>query len=161
MFKKIRWFFFYRKIIHDNKELLFRKHGIKIDWVNRLYKTYILTEDDLNDIKSYGTNIIDRLLEKDQSKIEETLIDLKIHQFVGLMEIEPLNKEQIGIAFRFKHFNTARIANISIWLLISILSVSLSYLLNPDIKSILIGLIIVLIIYLFSRLFVVDRRTTI
>jgi len=157
MFKKLRWFFFYRKIIHQNKLLLLKNHGIRIDWVNRMYKTYTLTDDDIQEIKSYGVKYLDNLLDKDRAKIEETLLDLKIHQFVGLMEVEPLNERQIGIAFRFKHFDTARIANLSIWGLLTAMSVGMAYLISPGYTAPLIGLMIVFILYLVSRLFVINR----
>ena len=157
MFKKLRWFLFYRTIIRKNKNLLLRQHGIKIDWVNRMYKTYTLTDEDSEQLKLYGVKYLDQLLEKDRAKIEETLLDLRIHQFVGLMEVEPLNEEQIGIAFRFKHFDTAKIANVSIWVLLSLVSMTISYLTTPGWKLPLIGLLIVFGIYLISRLFVVNR----
>jgi len=157
MLKKLRWFLFYRKTIRQNKLLLLREHGLRIDWVNRMYKTYTLTDDDLQEIKSFGIKYLDNLLEKDRAKIEETLLSLKIHQFVGLMEVEPLNEKQIGIAFRFKHFDTAKIANISIWGLLSLVSVGMSYLISPGYTGPIIGLLIVFVLYLLSRLFVINR----
>jgi len=122
-----------------------------------MYKTYTLTDDDLQEIKSFGIKYLDNLLEKDRAKIEETLLSLKIHQFVGLMEVEPLNEKQIGIAFRFKHFDTAKIANISIWGLLSLVSVGMSYLISPGYTGPIIGLLIVFVLYLLSRLFVINR----
>ena len=157
MFKKLRWFFFYKKTIHKNQNLLLKNHGLRIDWVNRLYKTYTLTDENIDEMKSYGDKYIDNLLEKDKSKIETTLLDLKIHQFVGLMEVEPLNERQIGIAFRFKYFNTAKVANIFIWSLLSVVSMGLSYLITPGYISPIIGLLIVFGIYLISRLFIINR----
>ena len=157
MFRKLRWFLFYRRTIRKNKNLLLRQHNIKIDWVNRMYKTYTLTEEDLEQMKSYGVTYLDNLLEKDKSKIEETLLDLRLHQFVGLMEVEQLNESQIGIAFRFKHFDTAKIANVSIWVLLSLVFMSIAYLITPGWELPLIGLLISFGIYLLSRLFVVKR----
>ncbi len=159
MLKKLRWFLFYRKTIRRNKDLLLKNHGLRIDWVNRLYKTYTLTDDDLDEIKSYGAKYIDQLLERDRAKIEETLLELRIHQFVGLMEVEPLNQRQIGVAFRYKHFDTAKIANISIWSLLSLVGMGIGYLLSPVYISIIIGLLSVFGIYLISRLFVINRTT--
>lgn len=157
MFKKLKWFLFYRKTIRKNKILLLRKHGIRIDWVNRMYKTFNLTDDDLDEMKSYGVTYIDKILEKDRAKIEETLLELKIHQFVGLMEVEPLNDKQIGIAFRYKHFDTAKIANISIWTLLTLISSGISYLVSPGYVSPIIGVLSVFGMYLITRLFVISR----
>lgn len=157
MLKKIRWFLYYRNVIRKNKALLLKKHNLKIDWVNRMYKTYTLTDNDIDEIKILGPSYLDNLLEKDKAKIEESLLDLKIHQFVGIMEIEPLNSKQIGMAFRYKHFDTARIANISIWVMLLITSGGLAYLLSPGYISVIIGLLGVFILYLISRLFVISR----
>ena len=38
--RKIRSFFFYKKVINKNLDMLYKKHGLKKDWVYRLYKTY-------------------------------------------------------------------------------------------------------------------------
>ena len=159
MLKKIKWFLFYRKIIHQNEKLLYQNHDLKIDWVNRLYKTYNLNNNDIDEIKSYGNKYINTLLEKDKSKIETTLLDLKIHQFVGLMEIEQLNERQIGIAFRYKYFDTAKLLNKIIWSSLIIVSMLLSYLISPNIISPIIGLLIIFGIYLLTRLFIINRLT--
>ena len=157
MLKKLRWFLFYRKTIRKNKNILLRKHGLRIDWVNRMYKTYTLTDDDVDEMKSYGAQYLEKLLEKDRAKIEETLLDLKIHQFIGIMEVEPLNSRQIGVAFRYKHFDTAKITNMSIWTLLTLVFMAIGYLLSPGYISIIIGLLAVFVLYLISRLFVVNR----
>lgn len=157
MLKKLRWFLYYRRTIRQNKHLLLKNHSIRIDWVNRMYKTYTLTDDDIQEMKSYGSQYLDNLLEKDRAKIEETLLDLKIHQFVGLMEVEPLNERQIGIAFRFKHFDTAKIARLSIWGLLTLVSIGMGYLIAPGYKGPIFGLSAVFLLYLVSRLFVINR----
>lgn len=157
MFEKIKWFLFYRNIIRKNKNYLLMNHNLKIDWVNRMYKTYTLSNDDVDEVKQYGNIYIEKLLEKDRAKIEETLINLNIHQFVGLMAIEPLNTKQIGIIFRFKYFDTAKIANKFIWIFATIITMLISYLIVPKIISIFIGLIIIFVIYLITRLLIIKR----
>lgn len=157
MFKKIKWFLYYRNIIHKNKMLLYKTHNIKIDWVNRLYKTYTFTYEDLEEIKVYGNNYVNMLLEKDKSKIENTFIDLKILQFVALIELEKLNDRQIGLAFRFKYFDTAKIFNIFIWMSFMCLLIIGLYLFDLGLKSIYIGSISTLLLFLISKLFKVNR----
>lgn len=161
MFNKLRWFLFYRKVIRKNKELLLKKHDIKIDWVNRMYKTYTLSDDDVREIENYGTAYVNKILEKDKALLEETFLDLKIHQFVGLMELEQLNEKQIGVAFRYKHFDSAKIANRGIWFLFYLIMSALSYSIfstEPKIIfSFLFGLIGTFVIYLITRLFTKSR----
>lgn len=157
MFKKLKWFFIYRKILKNNRELLFNKHNLKFDWVYRLYKTYTLSDDDLEEIKVYGGRYINNLIERDKTKIENTLLELGIAELVALIELEKLNDRQIGLAFRYKYFDTAKIASISLWILFTILITFTFYLINYEIKTIYFGLITSLIIYLLSRLFKVGR----
>ena len=68
MFKRIKWYFIYRKTLYKNKELLYNDHNIRIDWVNRMYKTYTLTDEDLDEIKVYGVSYLNNLIEKDKLK---------------------------------------------------------------------------------------------
>ena len=157
MFKKLKWFFIYRKILKNNRELLFNKHNLKFDWVYRLYKTYTLSDDDLEEIKVYGGRYINNLIERDKTKIENTLLELGIAELVALIELEKLNDRQIGLAFRYKYFDTAKIASVSLWILFTILITFTFYLINYEIKTIYFGLITSLIIYLLSRLFKVGR----
>lgn len=157
MFKKLKWYFFYKRILRENKDFLFKEHGIKIDWINRMYKTYTLTKEDLENVKVYGRKYVTDLIEKDKNKIEKSFINLNIHEFVGLMELEPLNKSQIGIAFRYKYIDIAKMLNRIIWLLVTITLILISWYFIPKIFSIGIGLIATLVIYLISRLFVIDR----
>ena len=157
MFKKLKWFFIYRKILKNNRELLFNKHNLKFDWVYRLYKTYTLSDDDLEEIKVYGGRYINNLIERDKTKIENTLLELGIAELVALIELEKLNDRQIGLAFRYKYFDTAKIASVSLWILFTILITFTFYLINYEIKTIYFGLITSLMIYLLSRLFKVGR----
>ena len=108
-------------IIFKNKQLLYINHNLKLDWVYRLYKTYTLSDDDLEEIKVYGGRYINNLIEKDKIKIENTLLDLGIAELVALIELEKLNDRQIGLAFRYKYFDTAKIASILLWSSITIL----------------------------------------
>lgn len=158
MLKKWRWFFYYKKVINQNKKLLYDKHSIRIDWVSRLYKTYNLTEDDFDNTKQYGKSYVETLLEKDRLKIENTLIDLHIHQFVGLMEIEPLNERQIGVAFRYKHFDVAKYINWFLWLLSLGLIFGICYFtITPILKAIIFTLAIFTVLFLFSRILIIPR----
>jgi len=157
MFNKIRWFLFYRKIIRKNRLLLYNNHNIKIDWVNRMYKTYTFTEKDLDEIKVYGDSYINVLLDKDKSKLENTLIDLKILQFVALIEMTKLNDKQIGMAFRYKYFDTAKIANLFIWFIILFTIIYFFYIIKFGLNSIYFGLISTFVLYVITRLFKVSR----
>lgn len=157
MFKKIKWFLFYRKTIRKNRILLYQKNGLKIDWVNRMYKTFTLSDDDIEQIKIYGNSYVKTIIEKEQVKIENTLIELGLGELVALIELEQLNEKQIGMAFRFKFFDTAKISSILLWFLITLIITLGAFLINYEIKSIYYGLITTLCIYVISRFFRIKR----
>lgn len=157
MFKKIKWFLYYRDIIHKNKLLLYTKHNIKIDWVDRMYKTYTLSPDDIEQIKIYGNSYINTLLNKDKVKIENTFVDLKIHELIALIELERLNETQIGFAFRYRYFDTANLFKIFIWSSFYILSTIGFYIFDLGLKSLYLGLIATLLLILISRIFRINR----
>lgn len=157
MFKRIKWYFIYRKTLYKNKELLYNDHNIRIDWVNRMYKTYTLTDEDLDEIKVYGVSYLNNLIEKDKLKIEKTLFSLGIAEFVALMELEQLNTQQIGLAFRYKYIDTSKVFSIFLWSLLTLIITSVFYLINYEIKMIYFGLITSICIYLVSRFFKISR----
>lgn len=157
MFKKIKWFLFYRKTIRKNRILLYQKNGLKIDWVNRMYKTFTLSDDDIEQIKIYGNSYVKTIIEKEQVKIENTLIELGLGELVALIELEQLNEKQIGMAFRFKFFDTAKISSILLWFFITLVITISVFLINYEIKSIYYGLITTLCIYVISRFFRIKR----
>ena len=154
MFKKIRLYLFYRKTIRKNQLMLYTKHGLKIDWVNRMYKTLTLTDEDLDHIKLYGRAYVGNVLEKDKNRMERTFIGLGIHELIGLMEMEQLNERQIGIALRYKYFDTAKIARRAIWSCIIAAAAVCPYLYTREYVSAAYGLLGGFGIYLLSRIFV-------
>lgn len=157
MFKKISWYSFYKKTIKQNKSLLYSKHDLKIDWINRLYKTYTLSNEDVEEIKIYGGAYVNNLIEKDKNKIEKTFIELGIQEFIAIMEIEKLNDRQIGLAFRFRFFDISKILSILIWISITLVITSLFFLNNMNFKSIYFGLIVSFVVYIISRFFKISR----
>jgi hypothetical protein len=151
MFTNIKKFFIYKSLLKKNKELLKINHNIDIDLAWRMYKTYNISEDELEKIKVYGFKHVDSLIKNELRHIDETLTRIKISEFVVIMEAIELNSKQIGLAFRFKYFNTANLLKNILWIIFtlfvsSILFILLSYL------GIIIGLFSCFILYLFSKL---------
>ena len=157
MFKKIRWYLHYRKIIHDNKNLLLTKHNLKIDWVNRLYKTVTLSDDDIQEVKIIGSKYVNIILKNDSIKIQNTFIQLGIFEFVNILESKQLNKTQFGVAYNFKFLDIPKITIRIIWFSISFFSTFSLYLLNLGLKSVYFGLLFTLILYLITRFIKINR----
>lgn len=121
MFKKIRRFFIYKKILKNNKEFLKEKHDLNIDWIWRMYKTYIIPPYEIDAIKDYGVSYVNQLIQKEVHKIDETFMKLHLSEYVGFMEAVPLNDREIGLAFRFKYIDFAKLIRNIIWILLFII----------------------------------------
>lgn len=113
---KWRDFLFYKRTIDKHKAVLFKKHGLRCDSVYRLYKTYKLTKEDITKYTNYGGDYVDIIVKKEITKIDETIIDLKLYDLIGLYELKPFREtSSIGMTFGFKPFNTAKRASRIIW----------------------------------------------
>jgi len=153
MLKKIKYFYLYLKILNINKDKLKIEHELSIDWVYRLYKTYNLTEIDIENTKSLGPKYFNDVLKKEINRIDKTFIEIGLSELIGLMEVIELNDNQVGMAFRFKFFNTAKLFKRIIWLLLYLIGGLIGFLFFSYL-GIGIGLLSIFIIYLITRIFV-------
>ncbi|MDY0268760.1 hypothetical protein [Trichloromonas sp.] len=153
MLKKIKYFYLYLKILNINKDKLKIEHDLSIDWVYRLYKTYNLTEIDIENTKSLGPKYFNDVLKKEINRIDKTFIEIGLSELIGLMEVIELNDNQVGMAFRFKFFNTAKLFKRIIWLLLYLIGGLIGFLFFSYL-GIGIGLLSIFIIYLITIIFV-------
>lgn len=130
--RKIKDFLFYRKIIKKNIKLLNKKHDLKKDWVYRLYKLYTFNEEDQTNIKIYGEKYVETIIKKEIKKIDETIVNLKLYDLIGIYEYIPFpENKSVGILLGFKEFNTAKIASRIIWSILLSLLLVFGYILYP------------------------------
>ncbi|MFA5586230.1 MAG: hypothetical protein WDA02_06745 [Saccharofermentanales bacterium] len=153
MFKKLKYLFYYIKILKRNKEQLRIEHDISIDWVYRMYKTYTIPDNAMDNIKLLGVKYFNDILKKEINKIDQTFVKIGISEFVGLMEVIELNDMQVGMAFRFKFLNTAKIFGTILWLFLHFIFGLFGFLIANYI-GMGIGLLSILMIYLISRIFI-------
>jgi hypothetical protein len=153
MFKKLKLLYLYISILKKNREKFKLEHNISIDWVWRMYKTYTIPEEEIDNIKTLGVKYLNDLLKKEISTIDKTFMPLGLSELVGLMEAVELNDRQIGLAFRFKHINTANFFGRLIWLAFYVFFGLIGFLIG-NIFGIFIGLFTLFIIYLISRIFI-------
>lgn len=151
MTKNLKNFFIYRKIIKQNKKDLKKLHGISIDWVCRLYKTYNIPTEENEAIKNLGSTYLDNLLKSEIKNVDEYFISIGLSELVGLMEVVELNDIQVGIAFRYKYLNTAKIVSNSIWSLFTLIFGTVGFLLLSFL-GLGIGLLLILIIYIIINI---------
>lgn len=151
MFKKLRLLFIYIKILNKHRDLLKQKHNISIDWVWRMYKTYVISLDDVENVKDYGFKYVNELLKKEMVKIDTTFMSIGLSELVGLMEAVDISQREIGLAFRFKYIDTAKLASRFFWLLIYIFAAIVGYLISSFL-GLGIGIAIIFVIYLLTRI---------
>jgi hypothetical protein len=153
MFKKLKLLLIYIRILKKNEILLKQQHNISIDWVWRMYKTYVIPIDELDNVKEYGFKYVNTLVQKEMVKIDKTFIKIGLSEYVGLMEAVDLTEREIGLAFRFKYLDTSKMFNKFIWSLITIIGGGIGFLFGSFL-GLGIGLISVFVLYLFTRIFV-------
>lgn len=151
--KKLREFLFYKRTIEKNKTRLKRQHDLDIDWVYRLYKVYTFSTEDSENIKLYGEKYAETIIKNELKKIDQTIIDLKLYEFIGLYEIKTFpDIKSVGLVFGFKGFNTAKWASFLLWV-----SALLAFLVGGGLILSKIGLLIGggawLLTFLITRLF--------
>lgn len=153
MFKKLKLLFIYIKIIKKNKSILKEKHGISIDWVWRMYKTYVIPLDEIDNVKEYGFKYVNELVKKEMVKIDNTFIDIGLSELVGLMEAVDISEREIGLAFRYKYIDTAKLVSTITWLFIYLISGTIGFFIGY-LLGMGIGLVSVFILYLFTRILI-------
>jgi len=153
MFRKIKLLFLYINILKNNREKLKIEHGLHIDWVYRMYKTYTIPTDELDNIKTFGVKYFDNLIKKEISNIDKDFIRLGLSELCGLMEVKELNNNQVGIAFRFKYLDTAKIFKRIFWLSLYTIGGLIGFFINSFFGG-FIGLLIILGIYVITKIII-------
>lgn len=153
MANNLKNFLIYRKIIKNRKKELKKLYNISFDWVFRMYKTYTIPKEELEAVKNLGSDYLDKLLKNEIKRVDEYFLSIGLSELVGLMEVIELNETQIGIAFRYKYLNTAKIASRIIWWTLATIFAISGFLLFSFL-GIGVGLLSISGIYLFTRLLV-------
>lgn len=155
--KKLRAFLFYKKTIDKNLKFLKSEHNLNVDWVYRLHKVYTFTKEDNDNVKIYGEKYVETILKAEMKKIDQTILNLKLYELIGIYEIKPFPEiRSIGLLFGFKLFNTAKVASRLLWSTILLLFLSSGFLLFA-IKGLILGGIAWILLFLITRIFLVFR----
>lgn len=151
MFKKLRLLFIYIRILKKNREMLKQKHKISIDWVWRMYKTYIIPIDEMGNVKEYGYKYVNELVQKEMVKIDNTFISIGLSELVGLMEAIDISEREIGLAFRFKYIDTAKLASFIIWMLMYVIGGTIGFF-TGSLLGMGIGIVSVFLFFIITRI---------
>jgi hypothetical protein len=125
LFKKIKFFFEYRRIIKKNKARLEGEFNLRIDKVNRMYTVLNLPEDAV----IYGKDLSEKYIKKYLSDVDLFSKEIGLSELIGLLNMKQIDKQNYLVVFGYSKFNTAKVANRIIitalllpiiWILISI-----------------------------------------
>lgn len=114
IFKKFKLFFTYRKLVSKYKQELLVTHNLRMDYVYRLYTVLNLPDD----VKSYGAKLGKVYIDEYIRKIDQSLVEYGLSELIGIRDLKKLEGDNVLIIIGFKFFDTKRIANISVVLII-------------------------------------------
>lgn len=132
--KKIKFYFIYRKIISENKEQLLEKFGARVDNVSRIYTVLNvpqdLIEEPYNVRKSDIDNISKKFIREYSVEISKFLDSVGMNELYDFYQIEKVDKYSYLLVFGFKLINTDKFAKKLLfrYLPISIIVIALLFL---------------------------------
>lgn len=105
MFRKLLYYFKYRKIIKKNEKLLLERHNLKLDYVNRLYTTISVIEEKREILDDYGYGYVDDIAKNYIANCNQTFKELGVINLMMLYDSVQLTKYDVGISFSYKYLN--------------------------------------------------------
>lgn len=107
LFKKIKFFFEYRRIVKQNKARLEGEFNLRIDRVNRMYTVLNLPEDAI----IYGKDLSEKYIKKYLSDVDLFSKEIGLSELIGLINMKQIDKQNYLVVFGYSKFNTAKVAN--------------------------------------------------
>jgi hypothetical protein len=101
----------YKKILKENKVFLYKKHNIRIDWINRMWKVYNVPIDEQHNIYHYGSKYLNELIKKDLTSIDKTFMTIGLLEISALIETVMIDEYNVKIVISYKHFDLLKRAN--------------------------------------------------
>ena len=113
MFKSIRLYRAYRKLLRENEKNLFENFNLKIDQVGRIYTIiHVAPQADTYGPKD-GPRITKSLLQTWLKKLDAYLIEIGLKEYTAVQEITEIDEMNYLFVMKFKFFNAARIATVA------------------------------------------------
>ncbi len=107
LWKKIKFYFEYKKIIKFNLARLQGQFNLRKDRVNRLYTVLNLPED----AAIYGNDLSEKYIKKYLADFDSFNKQSGLSQLIGILNIEKIDALNYLIIFGYSGFDTAKIAN--------------------------------------------------
>lgn len=125
IFKKIKLFFIYLKIIKINKGVL-GSYNLRVDKAKRLYT--IFTIEDTETIDVYGRSYFDIRYAEFKISMENIFLSVGLSELIALYSITKIDSNNYLVIFSYSGFNSVIFYRIMIFLSI-ILFIALNFIL--------------------------------
>lgn len=109
MFKSIKSFFKYKKILKSNKRNLMLVYNLKKDNFFRLYTVLNMSPNIQETIKTYGYYYMDSEVRKYISSLDKYFMEIGISDMIGIHTADQVAEYSVLIIMSFKYFNTKKI----------------------------------------------------
>lgn len=119
IFKKIRLFSFYKKVIKDNSLELERNYGLRVDKAQRLYTVLNIPEELIGESFSLKKSDIDRISEsyiKEYNTEVNRFLNMKgLGELFGLYEVKKVDKYSYLVVIGYSLFKSNEYYNKLYW----------------------------------------------
>jgi hypothetical protein len=142
MFRKIKNYYTYRKIIKQNLPTLTSRYNLKFDPVyGRLWTVFNLPLENHETVRKYGYRYLDDQVKKYISSLQIYFWDIGLGELISIRKTDMIDTVNVLIVFRYKYHGSQTLLYTAI-ILASIIG-----------GSILIGGLVKLMIFLFGLIF--------
>lgn len=125
MFKKLKLFFIYKKVIRDNLSAINKKFAtntdnysirkIKMDWLGSIYTIINFNQDSMENRSKYGYFYNDNEIKKFINNLDNELMKLNLAELYALSNVEQIAKDKVLLVIEFKLLNMKKIYKKAIW----------------------------------------------
>jgi hypothetical protein len=124
IFKKIKLFFIYRKLIMDNYKIIVQgDNNFRIDKAYRIYTILSIPEKDAK----YGITVAEEYINEYLIKADYFFNKLNLTELIALYEITQINENNYLLVFGYSQLNTKKVLSNIITFIFGVLMSFLTY----------------------------------
>lgn len=123
--QKERWLKDYKKIIKQNKDLLWEEHGLHVDWIYRMWKVYNVPIEERQNVVQYGYRFVDELIKKELGSIDKTFMKINLIELTGLTVADRIDDFNVRIVISYKYIDLVKRTNRKLYLFGGLIAISI------------------------------------
>lgn len=125
MFKSIKNFLFYKKILKQLESVLFKNFGVRIDMLGRMYTVFTIPEQEYMEFTTQYAEHSEKLIETEfkgfKKKLDNYLMKEGLSEMYGIYLEERVNDRQFKLGITYKHLDILFWANFGLIVFVSLL----------------------------------------